>query len=423
MNSILKIADNYKIDESIENYETYSFYPITGTQLNNPGSITLTVQNSANFYHPANSWLEFEGQIKKAGGPFAKTDLITFANNGILYLFDNIKYLLSSTEIESVFNPGTVSNVIGLAKYSADFKSGLIQCWDPDESEAAAATNAGFKRRQAFFVANSDPVGSFRIAIPLKHIFGFADDYNKVLYGFVHTLVLNRSSSDNNALFSAATDAGVVHLDNIRWMLPRVSPSDVAKYELLKQIETEKILNVGFRMRQSISTTVPQTKQFEWRLGVRSSPEKPRYIFLVFQTDRAENQKKNIAAYDHCNLTSAHVLLNNDRYPLNDFETDFKKNHYDNLFHEFSNFIQKYYKVDEMIASTVVDPLSYKKLFPIIMFDVSKQSDRLKTGVTDITLKCHFSANVPEDTVAHAVMISDRKLRFKTDGEKATVLF
>ena len=425
MNSILKIDDNYTIDDSIDNYETYSFYPITGTQLNNPGSITITVQNSDNFYHPANSWIEFEGQIKKGAADYATTDLITFANNGILYLFDNIKYLLSSTEIESVFNPGAVSNIIGLAKYSSSFQSGLLQSWAPDTSDAAAVTNLGFKKRHDFIITTSDPVGSFRIAVPLKHILGFAEDYNKVLYGFVHTLVLTRSSSDNNALFRAAavTDAGEVVLKNIRWMLPRVSPSDVVKYELLKQIEAAKILNVGFRMRQSISTSVPVSNQFEWRLGVRSSPEKPRYIFLVFQEDRAEQQLKNIATYDHCNLTSAHVLLNNDRYPLNDFETDFSKNHYDNLYHEFSSFIHKFYKVDSMITSTVVDPTSYKSLFPIIMFDVSRQSDRLKTGVTDVTLKCHFSANVRPKTVAHVVMISDRKLRFKTDGGKASVLF
>ena len=429
MNSILKIDDNYKIDESIDNYETYSFYPITGTQLNNPGSITITVQNSDNLYHPANSWLEFEGQIKNGVAAFEDSDLITLANNGILHLFDNIKYLLSSTEIESVFNPGTVSNVMGLAKYPSSFKSGLIQCWAPDVNNNASITgptvNEGFKKRHDFFMAKSTPVGSFRIAVPLKHIFGFAEDYNKVLYGFVHTLVLNRSSSDKNALFSATavTDTGSVHLENIRWMLPRVSPSEVVRYEFVKQIESEKIINVGFRMRQSISTAVPTTNQFEWRLGVRSSPEKPRYIFLVFQTDRMENQKKNISTYDHCNLTSAHVLLNNDRYPLNDFETNFAKNHYDHLFHEFSSFIQKYYKVDDMITSTLVDPVTYKECFPIILFDVSKQSDRLKTGVTDITLKCHFSANVPASTIAHAVMISDRKLRFKTDGQKTTVLF
>ena len=79
MNSILKINDSYSIDESIASYETYAFYPITGTQLNNPGSITVSVQNSDNWYHVSNSWLEFEGELIKSGttgGPYAATDLI-----------------------------------------------------------------------------------------------------------------------------------------------------------------------------------------------------------------------------------------------------------------------------------------------------------------------------------------------------------
>ena len=151
MNSILRIGDNYSVDESISNYETYSFYPITGTQLNNPGSITITVQNSDNFHHPANSWLEFEGELKKTNASFTDTEMITFANNGIMHLFDNIKYLLSSTEIESVFNPGTVSDVLGLAKYPSLFSSGLIQNWAPDTSNAASdTTNLGFKKRHEF---------------------------------------------------------------------------------------------------------------------------------------------------------------------------------------------------------------------------------------------------------------------------------
>ena len=92
MNTILDIEENYKVDESISNNEEYGFYPITGTQLNNPGSITIMVQNSDNFYLPSESWLEFEGVLKKADGNYATTDLISFANNGILHLFDNIKY-------------------------------------------------------------------------------------------------------------------------------------------------------------------------------------------------------------------------------------------------------------------------------------------------------------------------------------------
>ena len=431
MNPILKITDNYVVDESITDYETYAFNPITGTQFNNPGSITITIQNSDNWYHMANSWLEFDGQLKKAGGDFTKGDLITFANNGILFLFDNIKYLLSSAEIESVYNPGTTSNILGLAKYSKNFSPGLIQCWAPDTDKGEAKDdNLGFKARR-LFNQTSTTVGTFRFAVPLSHIFGFADDYHRVIYGFNHTLVLTRASSDANALFrktdtktaSENVPDGVVNLTNIRWMVQRVKPADVARYELAKQIQAETILNVGFRMRQSVSTTLPNANTFTWRLGVRTSPEQPRFIFLAFQTNRAEDQQKNFAIYDHCKLTSAHVLLNNDRFPCNDFETDFTENQFDFLYHEFSSFVQKFYKVDKLVTSTSIDPISYKTLHPIIMFDVSKQSERLRSGVTDVAIQCRFKENPPATTVAHAVMISDRKLRFKSDGEKMSVLF
>ena len=433
LNPILKVGDNYTTDESILSYETYSFYPETGVQYNNPGNITITVQNSPNWYHPANSWLEIEGDLQKKSDrkPYEADQSIAFANNGILFLFDQMKYLLSSNEIESVHHPGTASNIMGLAKYSTGYKpAGLLQCWAPDTDNDPAVTNKGFVQQQKF-VFGSTPVGSFRFAIPLSHIFGFAEDYNKVVYGFVHQLVLTRASSDDNALFRRLDTTppddnvpdGKVKITNIRWKLPRVSPSDVAKYELLQQIKAETIFNVGFRMRQCITTSLPDSTQFTWRLGVRTSPEQPRYIFLAFQTARSEDQQKNIATYDHCGVTGAYVSLNNDRYPINGFEINFTKNHYDDLYYQFASFIERFYKVDKMITSTGVNALTYKSLYPIIMFDVSKQSEKLKSAVTDITLDIQFSASPTANSVAHAVMISDRKLRFKANGDHMNVLY
>ena len=44
INPILKIDYNFEVDESIKSYETFAFNTITGTQFNNPGSITITIQ-------------------------------------------------------------------------------------------------------------------------------------------------------------------------------------------------------------------------------------------------------------------------------------------------------------------------------------------------------------------------------------------
>ena len=167
MNQVLKFDQNYTLDESIISQEVYGFNVITGTQLNNPGTITIQIQNTDNFYYPAESYLEFEGILEKTPtGSFTKTDLITFTNNGVLFLFDNIKYLLSSAEIESVFNPGTASDIIGLARYPAGFEKGLMQGWAHDTSGKAEATNVGYSKRHTLFLGNDSTVaGSFRISI------------------------------------------------------------------------------------------------------------------------------------------------------------------------------------------------------------------------------------------------------------------
>ena len=63
--------------------------------------------------------------------------------------------------------------------------------------------NAGFKIRHDYIFGKADgdvtPTGTFSFRIPLKHIFGFCEDYDKVVYGLKHTLTLTRNN-DNDAI-------------------------------------------------------------------------------------------------------------------------------------------------------------------------------------------------------------------------------
>ena len=55
--------------------------------------------------------------------------------------------------------------------------------------------------------------------------------------------------------------------------------------------------------------------------------------------------------------------------------------------------------------------------------DVSKQSERLQQGVVDVTIEMFFGANIPVNTSAFDVIISDRKLKFQSDGKKMNVIY
>ena len=85
------------------------------------------------------------------------------------------------------------------------------------------------------------------------------------------------------------------------------------------------------------------------------------------------------------------------------------------------NFRSKFFNMDELISSPNINTADYKTLYPLFLFDVSKQSERLKYSTT-INIKMHFSANVPLNTQAYAFIISDRLINFQSDGKKISVV-
>ena len=63
---ILHINEEHGEDESIRSYQFYQYSPITGTQLNQPGEIRITIESQDEFFHPHSSYLLFTGRLAKA---------------------------------------------------------------------------------------------------------------------------------------------------------------------------------------------------------------------------------------------------------------------------------------------------------------------------------------------------------------------
>ena len=102
--------------------------------------------------------------------------------------------------------------------------------------------------------------------------------------------------------------------------------------------------------------------------------------------------------------------------------TNFDRNEYMKLYDMFDDFKKDYYGIDCLVGGTQVNVAAYKSLFPIIVFDVRKQNEKIKTGVTDIQVKFEFSAAVPADTTAYAITISDRFFNLSSDGKNMSVV-
>ena len=174
-------------------------------------------------------------------------------------------------------------------------------------------------------------------------------------------------------------------------------------------------------MLQCDSAQVPAAStNFTWRLGVKSSPDIPRFIIVGFQTGKNNNQIANPALFDNLDVRNIYVTLNAKRYPDTDYDNDFTKNQYSRIYGDASSFIKKFFNMDELVSNSGINPPDYKNLFPLYVFDVTKQSEKLKTSVSDIHIKATFGANPGADTMGYAVIISDRLFHFVSDGSKIT---
>jgi len=184
--NILNITEKPEIDQSIEKYEYQSYEPITATDLNRPGEIRLNIETQDLFTHLSRSYLVFDGKLVKNAddAQYANADVITLTNNAMMHLFNNIKCQLSGQEIESLFHPGQETTMLGLLKFPDDFQksTGLNQLWFNDSgAKAHLQNNAGLGVRQHYIIQKPDPNGTFSSRVSLKHIFGFYDDYDKVV--------------------------------------------------------------------------------------------------------------------------------------------------------------------------------------------------------------------------------------------------
>ncbi|XP_065678156.1 uncharacterized protein LOC136093147 [Hydra vulgaris] len=389
---IFNITDKLRIDEEIKKYEEYEFTPSVNSNLN-LGEIRIFIENSDSLFHPHESYLEIEGRLVKADGTaYANTDAITLTHNGLLHLFERIEYRFYDSIVESVNHPDNTTT-------------------------ADLVNNIGFSARQQFIIQKPTTKGSFELSIPLRHIFGFCDDYDKVFYGLKHELFLLRRNDDNAIFRAAGVAAGKVNITRISLMMRRATPSDVANLQLVKIIKSQEILDMGFRSRFLDKTNVPQNTTFDWRLGLRTT-EKPRHILVAFQTNKEGNQEQNSSIFDHCDLKNMWIELNEERYPATNYSLSFPNMKITRAYRHASNFSEEFYNIPNPISPCNITPVDYRDLYPIMRFDVSKQSERMKDSTVDIRLKAEFNTPVPANTVIFALIISDRIAKLTSNGDR-----
>ena len=202
-----------------------------------------------------------------------------------------------------------------------------------------------------------------------------------------------------------------------------VIPLNAEKFSIYKTIGSKDKLQVAYRTRQCDVLSVPDSTRFTWRLSVNTAPEKPRFIIVGFQTDKDGHQTKISSTFDHANLKNAYVTLNSHLFPAVDYNLSFSNQTFSTVYGDAALFGVKLFGMDELITQSNISLSDYKILYDIFMFDVSKQKENPKSSVVNIQTKANFTDNVPANTRAFALVISEMMLSGQSDGNQMSVVY
>lgn len=394
--------------DTITNLEYHAYTPFTNSFGYND-EIRIVIQNQDLYVLPHKSYIYIEGTVNSvlpaaaaAGATEAETAAANRArvvpslvNNAAAFLFDEIRYELNGFQIDACKNVGITSTLKGYVSFTPyDLTRMENTSWNKDSNTQITAGHISF-------------------CMPLKNIFGFAEDYQNILMNAKHELILLRSRNDLNAL-TGENNISTITIDKVQWRMPHVSVSDTQKLRLLQIIDKQLDVPLHYRTWELFEyPALPRNDKHIWGVKASSQLNTPRYVIIAFQTNRNNAITADKSRFDHLNLSDLKVYLNSECYPYESLSANFTNHQIAILYDMYARFQESFYHDrPAYCAAPMLTPTEFRINAPIIVIDCSHQNEALKKGIIDIRIEFQTRTNVPANTAAYCLIVHDNIIAY-----------
>lgn len=394
MSGVLDINSKPTYNNSITSWEYHTHTPFSAQTFNNNDEIRIAINQQDVYTLPGESFLYIEGSISLAGG--SKKEEIGLVSNAVPFLFDEIRYEVSSIEIDRTKNVGITTTL----------KDYLVL----SQNDLPALSHTGF------FIPDKDPTAvsslKFTFCVPLKRLLSVFERYNKIILNVRQELVLLRSSSVADALLTldgaeAPAKYGLA-INKIAWKVPYIKVDELTRLKLLKTVNSDKPVTIPFYKWETLEyPNVPATKNFVWTLKTATQSNKPRYAIVGFQTKRKHMIGKNPAVFDSAKITDIKLWLNSVCYPYDQVHGSA------GLFYDmYARFKETYFTQEEFRHSPLLNFDQYSSVAPIYVINCTRQDESIKSGSVDVRLDITSSDNIDEGTTAFCILVCDEVVQY-----------
>lgn len=391
----LNINKNFVVDNSVWRKEFHSYDAQSSKKFEYNDEIIISIQETGKYTLPCESFLYIEGMLTdKDNKPSTK---LNFVNNGIAFLFKEIRYQINGVTVDSVRDVGLTSTMKGYVSYTQNEMNKLL--------------NAGWTIKTDTEHKIVDVKGNFNVCIPMHTLMGFFEDFKTVLLNARQELILVRTNDDKNAVISTdANDVPKVAISKLEWIVPHVVVDIEKELAFTKLINKGEELIIGFRSWELVEyPELTKSTRHNWPVKTSTKVETPRHIILGLQTNRRGNLLNDMSKFDHCNLRNIRVFLNSDKYPYSDLYLDFDNNRYAYLYEFFSSFRKTYY---EDTIEPVFNSKEFKETAPIAYINCMYQKEILDVGAVALRLEIETDKEIPEKTSAYCLILHDKMFTY-----------
>ena len=157
---------------------------------------------------------------------------------------------------------------------------------------------------------------------------------------------------------------------------------------------------------------------------ITTAISKPRHVFVwAIKTASINEQTANPFIYDTfgnlppnagpANVSRCYLEVGNgNEYP------DFHYKPSTDLTRVFRGLLEYVYANNDFQGGTILDMTSYKKVYPIIYFDLTKQKMDIRDGVTKLAFDFELTANPDPDYNFYALVLHEREAEIKQEDGK-----
>ena len=215
-------------------------------------NIHIILNREENHLNLRDSYLEIDFVVSdNAGGVFAKDANIRLVNCGMMALFSSVKLETSGGR--------TIEYIDHCHHNLLMYK--LLNSTD-DEYESGFVRNQVNRDSQFKGDHIAAERGHMYMMIKMSDLFGFVNDFEKIIYGLGLKLILKRNHNDR-ALFRVNADVGAVAIDGnidireISWCVPNIDPSNDTRIIVQKGLSKQNNVDLSYYERKTFLRMYP----------------------------------------------------------------------------------------------------------------------------------------------------------------------